>query len=182
MAELLVCWQEADRADDIAAALHRIQSDVDILLVSEIADIKRQIQFSSRLLRDLFDLFPIYTVRAQYLFDYLAIIIPCLRRTLQDIWHRLGDYPDFSFNRIWVDLDEHFRTQGDVSLKERITLYNDFLVQLVRLLSRSAASFPVIGGSLTVSRPWMYDASTLELLRIRVLRLRIGRGLPGTHS
>jgi hypothetical protein len=151
MAELVRCWLEADRADDIAAALYRIQKEVDILLLSEIVDVTKQIQFSSRLLRDLFDLFPIFTDRVPYLLDFLAAILPCFRRTLEGIWHHLGDAGDFSFERIWIDIEDHFRAQADVSLKQRFILYNDYLVQLIRLLSRFAASFFVIGGFLTWS-------------------------------
>jgi hypothetical protein len=151
MAELVRCWLEADRADDIAAALYRIQKEVDILLVNDIADVTKQIQFSSRLLRDLFDLFPIFTDRVPYLLDFLATILPCFRRTLDDIWLFLGNARDFTFDRIWIEIEDHFRSQADVSLKQRFILYNDFLIQLIRLLSRFDASLLVIGGILTRS-------------------------------
>jgi hypothetical protein len=145
MAELLPCWREAERAYDIAAALHRIKSEVDTLLVNEVAEVTRQIWLASKLLRDLYDLFPFYIERSHYLLDYLSIILPCFRRTLQDIRYHIGDYPAHTFERIWIDLDDDFQRQSDVSLKERFTLYNDFLVQLVQLLSRSEASSPLIG-------------------------------------
>jgi hypothetical protein len=145
MAELLACWREAERAYDIAAALHRIKSEVDNLLVNEIAEITRQIWLASKLLRDLFDLFPFYSERGHYLLDYLSVILPCFRRTLQDIRYHIGNYPVHSFERIWIDLDEDFQRQSDVSLKERFILYNDFLVQLVQLLSRWEASSSLIG-------------------------------------
>lgn len=151
MAELLACWREADRADDIAAALYRIQSEVDALLVSEVAYVTRQIQFSSRLLRDLYDLFPIYSERGEYLLGYITLFLPCFRRTLQDIWRHIGNYPVYTFERIWIDLDDDLQRQGDLSLRERFTLYNDFLVQLIRLLSRLEACRPVIGEFLTAS-------------------------------
>lgn len=151
MAELLACWREAERAYDIAAALHRIKSEVDILLVNEVAEVTRQIWLASTLLRDLFDLFPFYSERGHYLLDYLSIILPCLRRTLQDIWYHIGNYPEHTFERIWIALDEDLQRQSDVSLRERFTLYNDFLVQLIQLLSRSESSSPPIGRSLTVS-------------------------------
>jgi hypothetical protein len=149
MAELLACWAEADRADDIAAALHRIRSEVDTLLVNEVADVSRQIQLSAKLLRDFYDLFHIYTERGDYLLDYIDVVLPCFRRTLQDIWVHIGNFPVYTFERIWMDLDEHFQRQSDVPLRERFRLYNDFFVRLNWLLSRSEASFPVIGGSLT---------------------------------
>jgi hypothetical protein len=145
MAELLACWREAERAFDIAAALHQIKNEVDILLVNEVAEVTRQIWLASKLLRDLFDLFPFYSERGHFLLDYLNIILPCLRRTLQDIRYHIGNYPTNSFERIWIDLDEDLQRQSDVSLRERFTLYNNFLVQLVQLLSRSEATFPLIG-------------------------------------
>jgi hypothetical protein len=145
MAVLLECWREAERAYDIAAALHRIKSEVDILLVNEVAEVTRQIWLASTLLRDLYDLFPFYRQRGHYLLDYLSVILPCLRRTLQDLRYHIGNYPAHSFERIWIDIDEDFQRQSDVSLRTRFTLYNDFLVQLVQLLSRSEASSPLIG-------------------------------------
>lgn len=139
-AELLACWVEADRADDVAAALHRIQSAVDILLANEVADVTKQIQLSAKLLRDFYDLFLIYSERGDYLLDYLDVVLPCFRRTLQDIKLYIGNYPVHTCNRIWVDIDDHFQRQSDLSLRDRFKLYNDFLVSLNWLLSRSEAS------------------------------------------
>ena len=156
MAVLLECWREAERAYDIAAALHRIKSEVDLLLVNEVAEVTRQIWLASKLLRDLFDLFPFYSERGHYLLDYLSVILPCFRRTLQDIWLHIGNYPVYRFERIWVDLDDYFQRQSEVSLRERFSLYNDFLVRLNWLLSRSEASSVVIGGSLTESADHRY--------------------------
>jgi hypothetical protein len=149
MAELPACWAEANRADNIAAALYRIQSEIDILLVNEVADVTRQIQLSSKLLRDLYDLSQIYSERGDYLLCYIDVVLPCFRRTLQDIWLHIQNYPVYTFERIWVDIDEYFQRQGDISLRQRFTLYNDFLVRLNWFLSRSEASSPMIGGSLT---------------------------------
>ena len=151
MAELLQCWREAEIAFDIAAALHRIKSEVDIYLVNEVAEVTRQIWLASKLLRDLYDLYPFYIERGHYLLDYLSVILPCLHRTLQDIRYHIGNYPEHSFGRIWIDLDADLQRQSDVSLRGRFTLYNDFLVQLIQLLSRSEATFPLIGPFLTVS-------------------------------
>jgi hypothetical protein len=145
MAEPLACWWEAERAYDIAAALYRIKSEVDTLLVNEVAEITKQIWLASKLLRDLYDLFPFYSERGHYLSAYLSVILPCLRRTLQDIRYHIGSYPAHSFERIWIDLDADFQRQSDVSLRGRFALYNDFLVQLVQLLSRWEASFALIG-------------------------------------
>ena len=145
MAGLLPCWREAERAYDIAAALHRIKSEVDALLVNEIAEVTRQLWLASTLLRDLFDLYPFYSERGHYLVDNLSVILPCFRRTLQDLHYHIGNYPAHSFERIWIDIEEDFQRQSNVSLRARFRLYNDFLVQLVQLLSRSEASFPLIG-------------------------------------
>jgi len=145
MAELLACWREAERAYDIAAALYRIKSEVDILLANDVAEVTKEIWLASTLLRDLYDLFPFYSERGRYLLDYLAVILPCLRRTLQDIRYHIGNYHKHSFERIWIDLDADFQRQSNVSLKVRFVLYNDFLVQLIQLLSRWEASFHLIG-------------------------------------
>jgi hypothetical protein len=136
MAGLLGCWREAERAEDIAAALYRIRLEVDPILLEDVVDVMRQIQFSSRLLRDLFDLSPIYRVRVRVVQEYLAILLPCYRRTLQDIFHHLGD-PALPFQRIWVNIYNHLSIEDSMPLGDRFELYNSFLIQLVRLLSRS---------------------------------------------
>ncbi len=182
MAELLLCWRVAEKADKIAAALYRIRSEVDVAYVQELAIVTRQVHLTSRLLRDIFDLSPIYLERVRFVQEYLSIIFPCLRRTLEDIWYRLGD-PDHSLQRVWIDLYEDLTEQGDIRLEERFVLYNDFLVQLVRLLSRSDAPLSCDWWMPNrVSRPSLFNAPALESLRIRILHLRIRRGMPGTPS
>lgn len=63
-------------------------------------------------------------------------------------------------------MHERLNEQGGMSLALRFVMYVDFLVQCVRLLSRSPT----------------YDPTTLELLRLRILRLRALRGIPGMFS
>src|SRR3979411_910194 len=103
MAGLLGCWREAERAEDIAAALYRIRLEVDPVLLEDVVDVVRQIQFSSRLLRALYDLSPIYTVRVRVVLEYLVILLPCYKRTLHEIFHHLGD-PGLPFQQIWINI------------------------------------------------------------------------------
>lgn len=146
MAGLLGCWREAERAEDIAAALYRIRLEVDSLLLDDVEDVMAQVQFSSRLLRDLYDLSPIYKVRAHIIQEYLAVLLPCYKRTLQDIFHHLGD-PALPFQQIWINLYNQLSIGDGVPLGDRFDIYNGFLIQLVLLLSRFNAFSSVIAPS-----------------------------------
>jgi hypothetical protein len=99
-------------------------------------DVVRQIQFSSRLLRDLYDLSPIYRVRVRVVLEYLVILLPCYKRTLHEIFHHLGD-PGLPFQQIWINIYNQLSKEDGMPVGNRFELYNSFLIQLVRLLSRS---------------------------------------------
>lgn len=79
---------------------------------------------------------------------------------------------------------ERLGDQGGMSLPTRFVMYVDLLVQLVRLLSRQVyfpsktADWTMLNLTGGVSSP-LYDPTTLELLRMRHLRLRLLQGIPG---
>ena len=83
----------------------------------------------------------------------------------------------------WTLMVERLGDQGGMSLPTRFVMYVDMLVQLVRLLSRQVTFLPHrwldnFESDGLVSSP-LYDPTTLELLRMRHLRLRLLQGIPG---
>jgi hypothetical protein len=138
MNELVRCWLEADRADDIAAALYGIQRRANAQIERDIRDVRRQIQDSSRLLRDLFDLVPFYSRRLPYVLDLLQVVQPCIARSLDDIRYHVRNNREYTRERIWHNIRDDFRNQHpNVTLRDRFVLYNEFWIQLIQLLSRS---------------------------------------------
>ena len=59
-------------------------------------------------------------------------------------------------------------------------MYNEFLVQTVRLLSKSVTCGRLVcnWNIANFRRSPLYDPTNLELLRVRVLRIRIMQGIP----
>jgi len=162
MEELLGCWREAQRADKAVVQLLRIRTVLDLEFREHITAVLREIESSSRLLRDLYDLFPIYRSRVPIVIYYLDIILPSFERTIKNMMVYI-DNDAFPARTQWTLMVERLGDQGGMSLPTRFVMYVDMLVQLVRLLSRSP----------------LYDPTTLELLRMRHLRLRLLQGIPG---
>jgi hypothetical protein len=137
MEELRVAWREAQRAEDIAAALYRIRPEVDFGSARDIEDVVLLMRRASEKLKDLYDLAPIYSERVAAVVEYLPTLLPCLGRTLEDIRQYLSQAGLASFQRIWINIVDHLLEEAQVRPVERFRVYSDFLTQLVRLLSRS---------------------------------------------
>lgn len=88
MEELLGCWREAQRADKAVVQLLRIRTVLDLEFREHITAVLREIESSSRLLRDLYDLFPIYRSRVPIVIYYLDIILPSFERTIKNMSKR----------------------------------------------------------------------------------------------
>ncbi|KAH9218477.1 hypothetical protein DL95DRAFT_360676 [Leptodontidium sp. 2 PMI_412] len=161
MEVLLGAWREALRADKAVVQLLRIRTVLDLEFYDHITAVLREIESASRLLRDLYDLFPIYRSRVPIIIYYLDIILPSLERTIKNMMAYI-DNDAFPARTQWTLMVERLGDQGGMSLPTRFVMYVDLLVQLVRLLSRSP----------------LYDPTTLELLRMRHLRLRLLQGIP----
>jgi hypothetical protein len=141
MEELLGCWLEAQRADKVAAHLVRIRNTLGLEFYDHITAVLREIESCSRLLRDLYDLFPIYRTRVPMIIYYLNVILPCLSTSLHDMMKYVdnGALP----SRIqWTRMYERLGDQG-MTLAARFSMFVELLVQLVRLLSRCGPNFPV---------------------------------------
>ncbi|KAH8808350.1 hypothetical protein F5884DRAFT_366070 [Xylogone sp. PMI_703] len=155
------CWLEAQRADLVARNINQLRNALDLEFSEHTTALLRQVEATSRFLRDLYDLFPIYHTRVAILTYYLQVLLPCLQKTLRDM-RVYVDNKGLQPIQQWKLMTERLAEQGGMTVIQRFVLYNEFLVQLIRLLSRSP----------------LYDPTSLELLRIRVLQLRQLRGLP----
>lgn len=132
-------WQEAARCDKVAGLLTVLRDDLPEEYFEAITAVLREVESTSRLLRDFHDLYPIYKSRssAAYLAYYLQVLLPCLCKTLRDMVVYL-DNPELNNRQRWSLLLSRLDEQAGYTLAERFILYLDFLVQLIRLLSRYA--------------------------------------------
>ena len=129
------CWREAQRADRVAEGLLRTRTILDLEFYDQISAILREVESTSRLLRDLHDLFPIYRSRVPIIFYYLHVILPSLVRTLKEMKFYL-DNDNLPARTQWTLMSNRLNEQGGITLAARFALFVEFLVQLVRLLSR----------------------------------------------
>jgi hypothetical protein len=144
MEELPGCWREAQRADKVAVQLVRIRKEIDSEFYDHITAVLREVESSSRLLRDLYDLFPIYKSRVPIILYYLNVILPSLCRTMKDMMLYL-EHDQLSPRAQWTLMYERLGDQGGMSLAARFVMFVEGLVQLVRLLSRRGTPLQLIG-------------------------------------
>ncbi len=135
MEELLGCWREAQRADKVAVHLLRIRSALGLEFYDHITAVLKEIESTSRLLRDLYDLFPIYKSRVPVIVYYLNVILPALCRTLREM-NIYIDNDALPASSQWSLMYERLGDQGGMTLAARFVMFVELLVQLVRLLSR----------------------------------------------
>jgi hypothetical protein len=179
MEELLGCWREASRADKIAEGLLRIRTALDLEFYDQISAVLREVESTSRLLRDLYDLFPIYRSRVPIIVYYLNVILPSLCRTMKEMKVYI-EHENLPARSQWTLMSERLNEQGGMTLAARFGMFVELLVQLVRLLSKCvSAPFADWVGLIDVSRSPLYDPTSLELLRMRHLRLRTLQRIPG---
>ena len=123
MEELFGCWQEAQRCDRVATELLRIRSTTGLEFYDPITILLREVETTSRLLRDLHDLFPIYRDRVSIVLYYLTVILPCLQRTLRDMVICI-DHEALSARVQWVVMMERLQNQGGMGLAPRFAMYH----------------------------------------------------------
>lgn len=132
----LGCWQEARRADLVASHLERLKEELGLGFYVHIAAVVREIESTSRLLRDLYDLFSIYFTRFPIVSYYLDIILPSIQRTLRDVMMYV-DNDGLQPRSQWMLLLDRMNNAAGLTLASRFVNYSRFLLQLVYLLSRS---------------------------------------------
>ncbi len=178
MEELQGCWREAQRADKVAMALTKIRAALNDEFFESITAVIRELESISSLLRDLYDLFPIYRARVPIMVYYLNIVLPSLAESSEQMLSNF-DSSAFPARIRWERGSQKLGDQGGMSIAARLVMFSDFLVQLIRLLTRYVLEIRSFSIAEEFSSP-LYEPMTLELLRIRSLRLRLLQGLPGT--
>ena len=113
------CWQEARRCDRVATELLRIRNSTD--LWTPVTFLLREVETTSRLLRDLHDLFPIYRSRISIVVYYLTVILPCLQKTLRDIMIYI-DHEAIPAPTQWELLNQRLNDQGGMGLAPRFVM------------------------------------------------------------
>ena len=84
--ELYGCWQEARRCDRVATELLRIRSMTVLDYWNSISDLLREVETTSRLLRDLFDLRNIYRSGVFIIVEYDDELIQVHSRQNSTLW------------------------------------------------------------------------------------------------
>lgn len=141
---MLGCWQEAKRADKVSELLVKIRTKLDVEFFDHITAVLREVETASRLLRDLYDLFPIYKSRVSIIMYYLNIVLPSLMRTMRDMMVYI-DNDALPPKTQWTLMVERLGEQGGMTLAARFVMYVEALIQMVRLLSRCGISTSAIG-------------------------------------
>lgn len=141
MEEYFGCLLEAQRGDNIVRELSRIRAALYPTLYEHITLVMRQVEKMSRSLRELYHLYPACIPRIPMLTYYLEIILPCLAKTLLDMVHCVCNR-DLVPAAQWWTMYDHFYDEARTSLAARFAIYNDYLIQLVQLMSRCIGPAP----------------------------------------
>jgi hypothetical protein len=115
------CWREAERCDRVALQLLRIRSELTVQAYDEITQLVNEVEATSRLLRDVYDLFPLYRERTQVVVYYLTLVLACLSKTLRDMMIYISN-DELLSGRQWALMNERLGEQGDMPLVDRFVL------------------------------------------------------------
>lgn len=119
--ELHGCWLEAARCDRVAVILLRLRNDLTIAFHEHITALIREVESTSRLLRDLYDLFSFYPTRVAIVDYYLHVILPCLSKTLRDMLIYI-DNIQLTYTSQWTLMNERLGDQGGMPLVHRFVM------------------------------------------------------------
>ncbi|KAI1170753.1 hypothetical protein F4777DRAFT_594627 [Nemania sp. FL0916] len=153
------CCIEAERADRVGSCLQVLRSALPEHLHPHLTAVIDQLQFTSRLLRDLADKSQVHLSQVPVMIDYLNVILPCLCRTLRDI---MSYYEDKSMAKEyrWRTMYHSMTNElPGTTLPARFVMYNQFLGLLNCMLTRDPN----------------FDVNAMEALRLRILQLREAR-------
>ena len=205
MEECFGCWQEARRADKIAAILLALRTSLDPDYNAHLTALLEEFESVSKLLRDLYDLFPIYRSRVPVVIYYLNVFLPSLQKTMRDmliyvdnegaysLWKCSLKSRSLGIEKLLISRIARTATQGpmdiDVPKIRRSggidTAGKTSDVQWIFSSTRSATiKVYVFADSFTFSKAFrssLYDPTSLEILRVRTLRLRKLQGIPGQY-
>lgn len=115
------CWQEAIRCDRVIVHLLRTRRDLGDEYYKHITDLISEVEATSRLLRDVYDLYPIYRSRGPIVSYYLDVVLPCLQKTLRDMMIYI-DNDEISPRRQWVLMNDRLGEQLGIALANRFDM------------------------------------------------------------
>ncbi|TVY20031.1 hypothetical protein LARI1_G002115 [Lachnellula arida] len=125
------CWQEAQRADKVAGFLLALRTALKPEYYENISAVLKEVESASRLLRDMYDLFPIYRTRVPVVLYYLNIILPTFQKTMRDMLIYI-DNGEIPARTQWTLMSQRLSDQGGMTLAQRFVMYCEALVQTVR--------------------------------------------------
>lgn len=159
---LQVCLLGAEKAGVVAYHMDALRMALSGTPQPHLTVTTEEIKISSQLLRELAYCGQSHIPQVPVVLEYLEIILPCLLRSLRDIASHYEDKTRTKENR-WRKM-YHSMTEevGGLPLQQRFILYNHFLALLRDLLTRSTH----------------FDFSSMESLRLQIMRLREYRGIP----
>lgn len=88
-----------------------------------IQDLLREVESTSRLLRDLHDFFPVYRSRLPIVVYYLTVVLPCLCKTLREMLPFLE--ADLPVTTQWVLMNERMSERGGMAIATRFVMYEN---------------------------------------------------------
>lgn len=112
------CWREAERCDRVALQLVRISEELN---TQDTTPLLLAVESTSRLLRDVHDLYPLYRARAPVLPYYLALVLPCLYKTARDMMVCISN-DELPSPRQWALVNERLGDQGGMPLVDRFAV------------------------------------------------------------
>lgn len=121
MEELSGCWTEAHRCDRVANELLRIRTTLGIEFHDQVSGLLNEVEMTSRLLRDLYDLFSIYGSRIPVILYYLTVVLPCIQKTTRDMLIYV-DHDSLPALSQWNLLNERLGDQGGMDLVARFVM------------------------------------------------------------
>ncbi len=130
------CCREAERADLVSLGLDQLRVALPESFHGHMIAVVEEIHTSAHLLRDLADRSQVHISRVPVVLDYLAVVLPCLCRSLRDI---TTFYEDKTLTREirWRKMYHKMAEEADgLQLPHRFVLYNHFLSLLKQLLIR----------------------------------------------
>ncbi|TLS27263.1 hypothetical protein PpBr36_05333 [Pyricularia pennisetigena] len=154
------CNREAQRAYLLADMLEDLRQAVSESLHTHMAAVGIELRQTCRLLRELTERAHVHERRVPVVLDYIQVLLPCLMRTLTDMWKYLEDRTMPRETR-WRKMYNDLTKEGDMPLHQRFLTYNNFL----HLLTQMVACSP------------LFDLHALDRFQEKILSLRVKMGI-----
>ncbi|KAH9429313.1 hypothetical protein MCOR02_010719 [Pyricularia oryzae] len=154
------CNREAQRAHLLADMLESLRQAVSESLHTHMVAVGIELRQTCRLLRELTERAHVHERRVPVALDYVQVLLPCLMRTLTDMWQYIEDKTmprDTRWRKMYNDLTN----EGGMPLHQRFLTYNNFLY----LLNQMVAGSP------------HFDLHALERFQEKILSLRVKMGI-----